>query len=482
MLPAYGASIEARRGRVDRHQRRATARRRSWPRSRPSATPADLVDARARDADPGRARRRARARAACPRRRSISCASPASGSRRVLCDGARPRRRTSPARAELEALAREHRRCRVVDGRPTWSTSAALRHAGAARRRGALPLQRRRRRSAPSSTATASTSRAHGARAGRRSRRRPTCCVRAALAVPHRRRLRLASAAIAASSSTQALRAHRARRAGRARLPAPGGARHRPREQDPRLRAAGPAAATRSRRTSSSASSEDLRDYGIGAQILRDLGVAARPAAHQQPAEDRRPRGVRHRASSTRVPLEVPPHARQHRLSPHQAGEARASAVRASSAELIATRCRASSQADPNGDGLRIGIALARFNRAVTDRAARGRARGARGARRRRRRRSTWRTCRAPSSCRSARSGWRVTGRYDALVCLGAVVRGETPHFDYVARRGGARASADVARQLRPAGGVRRPHHRHDGAGARARRRRGTATRATRPR
>lgn len=26
-----------------------------------------------------------------------------------------------------------------------------------------------------------------------------------------------------------------------------------------------------------------------------------------------------------------------------------------------------------------------------------------------------------------------ATGRYDALICLGAVIRGSTPHFDYVA-------------------------------------------------
>jgi 6,7-dimethyl-8-ribityllumazine synthase len=25
-----------------------------------------------------------------------------------------------------------------------------------------------------------------------------------------------------------------------------------------------------------------------------------------------------------------------------------------------------------------------------------------------------------------------VTGRYDAIVCLGCLIRGETPHFDYI--------------------------------------------------
>ena len=37
------------------------------------------------------------------------------------------------------------------------------------------------------------------------------------------------------------------------------------------------------------------------------------------------------------------------------------------------------------------------------------------------------------------------TGRYDAVVCLGAVIRGETAHFDLVARET-ARGIADVAR------------------------------------
>ncbi len=33
-------------------------------------------------------------------------------------------------------------------------------------------------------------------------------------------------------------------------------------------------------------------------------------------------------------------------------------------------------------------------------------------------------------------------GRYDAIVCLGAVIRGETPHFDYVA----GQAAAGISR------------------------------------
>ncbi len=40
-----------------------------------------------------------------------------------------------------------------------------------------------------------------------------------------------------------------------------------------------------------------------------------------------------------------------------------------------------------------------------------------------------------------------ATGRYDAVLCLGAVIRGDTPHFDYVAAecaRGVSRAAYDT--------------------------------------
>ncbi len=39
-----------------------------------------------------------------------------------------------------------------------------------------------------------------------------------------------------------------------------------------------------------------------------------------------------------------------------------------------------------------------------------------------------------------------ASGRYDAIICLGAVIRGGTPHFDYVAAetaKGIAKASLD---------------------------------------
>jgi 6,7-dimethyl-8-ribityllumazine synthase len=44
-----------------------------------------------------------------------------------------------------------------------------------------------------------------------------------------------------------------------------------------------------------------------------------------------------------------------------------------------------------------------------------------------------------------------ATDRYDALVAVGAVIRGETPHFDYVAgeaARGLAQASAEYDRPI----------------------------------
>ena len=37
----------------------------------------------------------------------------------------------------------------------------------------------------------------------------------------------------------------------------------------------------------------DARHYGAATQILRDLGVAQRAAADQQPRQDRQPRGLR---------------------------------------------------------------------------------------------------------------------------------------------------------------------------------------------
>jgi 6,7-dimethyl-8-ribityllumazine synthase len=101
--------------------------------------------------------------------------------------------------------------------------------------------------------------------------------------------------------------------------------------------------------------------------------------------------------------------------------------------------------AEPAGEGLRIGIALARFNRAVTDRLLAGALEAL----------TEFQVAddsidvaTVPGCFELPLCAQRLalTGRYDGLIALGAVVRGETPHFDYVA---GAAATgiAEVARR-----------------------------------
>ncbi len=100
---------------------------------------------------------------------------------------------------------------------------------------------------------------------------------------------------------------------------------------------------------------------------------------------------------------------------------------------------------EPRGEGLRIGIVVARFNQAVTDALLAG-ARDAlakHGVAE-----DSLDVVIVPGAFELPLCAQRMaaTGRYDALVCLGAVVRGDTPHFDYVAGEA-ARGIGAVARR-----------------------------------
>ena len=95
----------------------------------------------------------------------------------------------------------------------------------------------------------------------------------------------------------------------------------------------------------------------------------------------------------------------------------------------------------PTGDGVRVGVALARFNEAVTSRllagtlealAAHGVADDA----------IDVATVAGAFELPLCAQRLAVTGRYDCVIALGAVVRGDTPHFGYVA----GEAAAGLAR------------------------------------
>lgn len=90
-------------------------------------------------------------------------------------------------------------------------------------------------------------------------------------------------------------------------------------------------------------------------------------------------------------------------------------------------------EGDLNAQGLRIGCVVARFNSFITDRLLAGaldairRHGGDLGA---------VQVVRVPGSLELATAARAMadSGKFDALICLGAVIRGETSHYDHVAQ------------------------------------------------
>jgi 6,7-dimethyl-8-ribityllumazine synthase len=86
----------------------------------------------------------------------------------------------------------------------------------------------------------------------------------------------------------------------------------------------------------------------------------------------------------------------------------------------------------PDGAGLRIGIVASRFNTAVTERLLSG---ATEALRRHGLADGDVELVRVSGAFEIPLAAHELaeTGRVDAIVCIGAVVRGETPHFDYIA-------------------------------------------------
>lgn len=86
----------------------------------------------------------------------------------------------------------------------------------------------------------------------------------------------------------------------------------------------------------------------------------------------------------------------------------------------------------PDGRGLRVGLVVSRFNETVTSRLRQGaeEALAAAGVLR-----EGVELVEVPGAFELpvAARALAATGRVDAVVCLGCVIRGETPHFEYIA-------------------------------------------------
>lgn len=105
----------------------------------------------------------------------------------------------------------------------------------------------------------------------------------------------------------------------------------------------------------------------------------------------------------------------------------------------------------PNGEGKRVAIVASRFNEPVTAKLVEG---ALDALERHGVSKQAVDVAWVPGAWELPAAARRLlgTGRYDALVAVGAVIRGETPHFDYVAGEC-ARGLADVQAEFdRPIG------------------------------
>ena len=230
----------------------------------------------------------------------------------------------------------------------------------------------------------------------------------------------------------------------------------------------------------------DARHYGAATQILRDLGVEPRAAADQQPRQDRQPRGrTASRSPSGCRSRRTPTTTTSPTCGPSATGWATTCPTwtpdrHHRGASTDERRTEPPTDQPSTASDLRVAVVAASWHEQVMDGLARRRpARAART--------TSVDATPTSSACPGtfelpvvaealARQG------YDAVVALGVVIRGGTPHFEYVcdaATDGLTRVALDTGVADR----LRRADLRHRGAGARPGRARGLAarTRATRP-
>jgi 6,7-dimethyl-8-ribityllumazine synthase len=88
-------------------------------------------------------------------------------------------------------------------------------------------------------------------------------------------------------------------------------------------------------------------------------------------------------------------------------------------------------ESKPDAHGLRIGIIVSRFNQFITDKLLDGALDGLKSHGGEDERITV---ARVPGAFEISLLAEKMaaSGKYDALVCLGAVIRGDTPHFEYV--------------------------------------------------